>query len=131
MLECAMLSSSYKRSPAIKKEDILYENRTARILKVILDRESKSLIVFIRGTRSIKDTFTYALCTPVSFDHFICSQHEKQNIVSGYAHQGMVSAAGWIRKQCIIVLLEAHILYPHFKIKIVGHSLGGGTAALL
>jgi len=75
--------------------------------------------VFIRGTHSIKDTFTDALCSPVSFDHFICSEHEKHNIVSGYAHQGMVSAAGWIREQCILELLEAHNRYPHFKIKVL------------
>ena len=43
MLECAMLFSNYKRSPVVEKEDILYENRTTRIMKpafkVILDRD--------------------------------------------------------------------------------------------
>ena len=86
---------------------------------VIRDRESKSLLVFIRGTRSIKDTFTDALCAPVSFGHFIWSGHERHNIVSGYAHRGMIAAADWIRKRCIPVLLEAHHQYPHFKIKVL------------
>ncbi|ESW30218.1 hypothetical protein PHAVU_002G134600 [Phaseolus vulgaris] len=141
MLTCAKFFSSCKRSLAFlfaagfEKEDILYRKRTARILKpaftVIRDRESKSLLVFIRGTRSIKDTFTDALCAPVSFDHVICIGHERHNIVSGHAHRGMIAAADWIRKRCIPVLLDAHHQYPDFKIKIVGHSLGGGTAALL
>ncbi|XP_068466538.1 uncharacterized protein [Phaseolus vulgaris] len=140
MLECAKLFSSFKRSPSslfsgLEKKDILSRKRSARILKpaftVIRDRQSKSFIVFIRGTRSIKDTLTDALCAPVPFDHVICIGHERHNIVSGHAHRGMVSAADWIRNRCIPVLHDANKLYPHFKIKIVGHSLGGGTAALL
>lgn len=76
---------------------------------VIRDKESECLLVFVRGTRSIKDTLTDALCAPVSFDH---------NMVSGHAHRGMVAAASWIRKRCIPVLLEALHQYPHFKIKV-------------
>ncbi|KAK7367018.1 hypothetical protein VNO80_09025 [Phaseolus coccineus] len=96
MLTCAKFFSCCKRSLAFlfaagfEEEDILYRKRTARILKpaftVIRDKESKSLLVFIRGTRSIKDTLTDALCAPVSFDHFICSDHERHN-VSGHAHR--------------------------------------------
>jgi len=86
---------------------------------VIRDKESKSLIVFIRGTRSIKDTLTDALCAPVSFDHFICNGHESNNIVSGHAHRGMIAAANWIRERCIPVLREAHKRYPQFKIKVL------------
>ncbi|XP_047182469.1 uncharacterized protein LOC124848743 [Vigna umbellata] len=101
-------------------------NFASQILKpaftIIRDKESKCLLVFIRGTRSIKDTLTDALCAPVSFNH---------NTVSGHAHRGMDAAASWIGERCIPVLLKALHQYPHFKIKIVGHSLGGGTAALL
>jgi len=100
-------------------------NFACQILKpaftVIRDKESKCLVVFIRGTRSIKDTLTDALCAPVSFDHFICSgggRNERHNVVSGHAHRGMVAAADWIRKRCIPVLLEALHQYPHFKIKV-------------
>jgi len=88
-------------------------NFSCQILKpaftVIRDKESKCLLVFIRGTRSIKDTLTDALCAPVSFDH---------NMVSGHAHRGMVAAADWIKKRCIPVLLEALHQYPNFKIKV-------------
>ncbi|BAT99678.1 hypothetical protein VIGAN_10117700 [Vigna angularis var. angularis] len=132
LLTRAMLFSTGKRflaflfAAGFDKEDVLYRKRTSRILKpaftVIRDKESECLLVFIRGTRSIKDTLTDALCAPVSFDH---------NMVAGHAHRGMVAAASWIGERCIPVLLEALHQYPHFKIKIVGHSLGGGTAALL
>ncbi|KHN40420.1 Sn1-specific diacylglycerol lipase alpha [Glycine soja] len=112
------------------KEDVLLRKRTARILRpvftVIRDIESKSVLVFIRGTRSLNDTLTAALCAPVSFEH-----RRNNNIVSGHAHRGMVAAAYWILDYCTPVLKKALDQYPHFKIKIVGHSLGGGTAALL
>ncbi|RDX84965.1 Sn1-specific diacylglycerol lipase alpha, partial [Mucuna pruriens] len=124
-------------SAGFVKEDVLLRKRKARLLKpaftVIRDRETKCLLVFIRGTRSIKDTLTDAIGAPVSFKHFIYSDGKegRNNMVSGYAHRGMVSAAPWIKKRCTPILLDALRLYPHFKIKIIGHSLGGGTAALL
>ncbi|KAG4382598.1 hypothetical protein GLYMA_14G114533v4 [Glycine max] len=44
---------------------------------------------------------------------------------------GMVAAARWIKKHCTTILLEDLCRHPDFQIKIVGHSLGGGTAVLL
>ncbi|CAJ1931041.1 unnamed protein product [Sphenostylis stenocarpa] len=119
------------------KEDVILRKRRARILKpaftVIRDKKSECLVVFIRGTRSIKDTLTDAIGAPVSFSHFVCSDGElkKNNVVSGHAHRGMVAAARWINKHCTPILLRELLQYPHYQIKIVGHSLGGGTAALL
>ncbi|XP_027914510.1 uncharacterized protein LOC114173991 isoform X2 [Vigna unguiculata] len=119
------------------KEDVLLRKRRARILKpaftVIRDKESKCLFVFIRGTRSIKDTLTDVIGAPVSFNHFICSDGElkRNNVVSGHGHRGMVAAARWIKKHCTPKLLDELRQYPDFQVKIVGHSLGGGTAAIL
>ncbi|QCD90841.1 uncharacterized protein LOC114174688 [Vigna unguiculata] len=132
LLRRTMLFSSPKRyltflfAAGFEHEDVLQRERTSGILKpaftVIRDQESKCLLVFIRGTRSIKDIVTDALCAPVPFNH---------SMVSGHAHSGMAASADWIRERCVPLLLEALRQYPHYKIKIVGHSLGGGTAALL
>ncbi|WJX23484.1 hypothetical protein P8452_12689 [Trifolium repens] len=43
----------------------------------------------------------------------------------------MVAAARWIAKLCTPTLLKALGECPDFSVKVVGHSLGGGTAALL
>ncbi|GAB2217803.1 hypothetical protein Droror1_Dr00001015 [Drosera rotundifolia] len=43
----------------------------------------------------------------------------------------MVAAARWIAKLSAPCLLKARDERPDYKIRIVGHSLGGGTAALL
>jgi len=76
--------------------------------------------VFIRGTRSIKDTLTDAIGAPVSFNHFICSDGElkKNNVISGHGHRGMVAAAGWIKKHCTPKLLDELRQYPDFQIKV-------------
>ncbi|BAT99674.1 hypothetical protein VIGAN_10117300 [Vigna angularis var. angularis] len=119
------------------KGDVLLRKRRARILKpaftVIRDKESKCLFLFIRGTRSVKDTLTDAIGAPVSFNHFIYSDGElkRNNVISGHGHRGMVAAARWIKKHCTPKLLDELRQFPDFQIKIVGHSLGGGTAALL
>ncbi|CAJ1931038.1 unnamed protein product [Sphenostylis stenocarpa] len=118
-------------------DDVILRKRRARILKpaftLIRDQKLKCLFVFIRGTRSIKDTLTDAIGAPVSFKHFVCSDGELKmsNVVSGHGHRGMVAAARWISKHCTPKLLDEIRRYPDFQIKIVGHSLGGGTAALL
>ncbi|XP_020217460.1 uncharacterized protein LOC109800933 isoform X4 [Cajanus cajan] len=105
------------------KEDVLLRKRRARILKpaftVIRDRESKCLLVFIRGTRSLKDTLTDAIGAPVSFKHFICSDGvlKRSNMVSGHGHRGMVAAARWIKERCTPKLLDALLQNPGFQIK--------------
>ncbi|KHN40421.1 Sn1-specific diacylglycerol lipase alpha [Glycine soja] len=144
LLKRAKLFSSRKELEALlfdngfTKEDVLLRKRTARILKpaftVVRDKELKCLFVFIRGTRGIKDTLTDAIAAPIPFSHtFISSDGNlrRNNTVSGHAHRGMVTAARWIRKRCTTTLLLALHENPGFKIKIIGHSLGGATAALL
>ncbi|KAG4403010.1 hypothetical protein GLYMA_01G012200v4 [Glycine max] len=108
----------------IPKEDVLLRKKRARILKpaftVIRDKESKCLLVFIRGTQSLKDTLTDAIGAPVSFNHFICSDDgelKRNNKVSGHGHRGMVAAARWIKKHCTTILLEDLRRHPDFQIK--------------
>jgi hypothetical protein len=43
----------------------------------------------------------------------------------------MLAAARWIRSQTQASLADALAQNPGYSLKIVGHSLGGGTAAML
>lgn len=115
----------------------------------------------IRGTHSIKDTLTAATGAVVPFHHSVLDDGGISNLVLGYAHCGMVAAARWIAKLSTPTLLKAVEQHPDYEVKvriyhfftlsciirrhvfmflnnkvsirfqIVGHSLGGGTAALL
>ena len=52
-------------------------------------------------------------------------------VVLGYSHFGMLAAARWLQQQLMGTLQQAMRDHPGYQLKIVGHSLGGGTAAML
>ncbi|XP_068478161.1 uncharacterized protein [Phaseolus vulgaris] len=117
------------------EENVLLREAKAGILKpaftIIADHEMRCLLLLIRGTHSIKDTLTAVTGNVVPFHHTVVHQGGVRDLVLGYAHCGMVAAARWIAKLATPCLLEALGQYPDYKVKIVGHSLGGGTAAIL
>ncbi|XP_047180615.1 uncharacterized protein LOC124847218 isoform X3 [Vigna umbellata] len=117
------------------EENVLLREAKAGILKpaftIIVDHDMRCLLLLIRGTHSIKDTLTAVTGNVVPFHHTVVHQGGVRDLVLGYAHCGMVAAARWISKLATPCLLEALGHYPHYKVKIVGHSLGGGTAAIL
>ncbi|XP_073106661.1 uncharacterized protein [Elaeis guineensis] len=117
------------------QEDVLLQEPKAGLLKpsfaILRDRNSKCFLLLIRGTHSIKDTLTAATGAVVPFHHSVLHEGIVSSPVLGYAHCGMVAAARWIAKCTTSTLLKAVNEYPDFNIKIIGHSLGGGTAALL
>ncbi|PPE02303.1 hypothetical protein GOBAR_DD00637 [Gossypium barbadense] len=122
-------------SAGYSEEDALLHKPKAGLMKpaftIIRDENSKCFLLLIRGTHSIKDTLTAATGAVVPFHHSVLHDGGVSNLVLGYAHCGMVAAARWIAKLTAPCLLKAIAQYPDYKVKIVGHSLGGGTAALL
>ncbi|KAL6010603.1 hypothetical protein ACLOJK_001038 [Asimina triloba] len=132
---------SKKRFPLFLEETgyspeyVLLQEPKAGLLKpaftILVDKNTKCFLLLIRGTHSIRDTLTAATGAIVPFHHTIVNEGGVSNLVLGYAHCGMVAAARWIAKLAKPCLLKALSEYPDYKIKIVGHSLGGGTAALL
>ncbi|XP_076902119.1 uncharacterized protein LOC143556753 [Bidens hawaiensis] len=125
----------FLESAGYSEEDVLLQKPKAGILKpaftIICDKKSKCFLLLIRGTHSIKDTLTAATGGVVPFHHSVLHDGGISNLILGYAHCGMVAAARWIAKLSIPFLLESLKENPGFEVKVVGHSLGGGTAALL
>lgn len=125
----------FLESAGYSQEDVLIQKPKAGILKpaftIIRDSNSKCFLLLIRGTHSIKDTLTAVTGAVVPFHHSVLHDGGISNLVLGYAHFGMVAAARWIAKLSTPFLLKGLDDFPDYKIKIVGHSLGGGTAALL
>ncbi|XP_052208606.1 uncharacterized protein LOC127812258 [Diospyros lotus] len=125
----------FLESAGLMEADVILQKPKAGLLKpaftILCDKNSKCFLLLIRGTHSIKDTLTAATGTVVPFHHSVLHDGGITNLVLGYAHCGMVAAARWMAKLCTPCLLKALDEYPDYKVKIVGHSLGGGTAALL
>ncbi|KAI4325364.1 hypothetical protein MLD38_030770 [Melastoma candidum] len=117
------------------EENVLSHQPKPGILKpaftILVDHDDKRIILLIRGTHSIKDTLTAVTGAVVPFHHTVVREGGVSKVVLGHAHCGMVAAARWIAKlskPCLLKALEEH---PDYKIHIMGHSLGGGTAALV
>jgi pimeloyl-ACP methyl ester carboxylesterase len=53
------------------------------------------------------------------------------NIVLGWSHFGMLASARWIHSEAAKTLNDFLEGRPDWELLVVGHSLGGGTAALL
>ncbi|GFZ13963.1 lipase class 3 family protein [Actinidia rufa] len=125
----------FLESAGFSEADVLLQKPKAGLLKpaftILCDKNSKSVLLLIRGTHSIKDTLTAVTGAVVPFHHSVLHDGGISNLVLGYAHCGMVAAARWIAKLSTSCLLKVIGEYPDYKVKIVGHSLGGGTAALL
>lgn len=85
---------------------------------VLVDHKTKSFLLLIRGTHSIKDTLTAVTGVVVPFHHSVVHEGGVSDLVLGYAHCGMVAAARWIAKlasPCIIKALEK---FPDYKLKV-------------
>ncbi|KAH9305490.1 hypothetical protein KI387_009894 [Taxus chinensis] len=125
----------FLEATSYSKEHVLLQEPKAGILKpaftILIDDKSHSFLLLIRGTHSIKDTLTAVTGAVVPFHHTVLDEGGVSNLVLGYAHCGMVAAARWIAQLATPCLLKALDEYPDYRIKVVGHSLGGGTAALL
>ena len=87
---------------------------------IVLDHDSRSLLVIIRGTHSMKDTLTVVTGAIVPYHHAVLGKDGVQKLVLGYAHCGMVAAARFIAQAAEPILLEAMASHPGYKVKVGG-----------
>ena len=105
---------------------------------LFVHEEQKTACLAIRGTATIHDIVTDLRQVPVPFPEMDSSTLENQkggadewtNVTEGkgLAVCGMASAAMNLFREHIDVLL--HLVRQGYKIRITGHSLGGGVATL-
>ncbi|KAK1601465.1 hypothetical protein QYE76_017333 [Lolium multiflorum] len=117
------------------QSDILTRNCKAKLMKpkftVVRDESTRCFLLFIRGAISVKDRLTAATAAEVPFHHSVSQEGRGTSVVAGHAHCGMVAAARWIADQAIPCISRAVELFPDYRIKIIGHSMGAAIAAIL
>lgn len=114
----------------LKQEDIVhvsFHNRVYQVPFLVgLDHETKSVVVSIRGSITLRDMLTdmSADCDPLANDIGL------PNVV---AHRGMLKTAQYVQEQLEKggYLQEAFGFHPDYDLVLIGHSLGAGVAALL
>lgn len=127
--------AAYKRNPTsmlmrcarVNEDDIIMRNWEANVNKpsfyVVRDRERKALVLGIRGIASVADVLTTFNTNVTKLDQ-TCSSGSKM-------HSGMVASAVSISEMTVNTITDELKHNPTYSLVIVGHSMGGGVAAIL
>ena len=114
----------------IPEGDVLKQEVRAGVLKpsFVLTKDDvlHSIVLSIRGTHSFKDAFTSL--TGASKPHHVV---DSNGVILGYSHFGMLAAARWMKSEVGEDFKRTLEDNPGYQPLIIGHSLGGGTAAML
>lgn len=127
---CLCNLAAVKYTTELRDEDILYATFRNRIFElpfcVIADHKTKSIVLAIRGSISLRDVFTDLTAVPEKI--------EAEGLPpDSMAHKGMLMGATNLRKHLEErgVIDRAFSLHPNYSFIITGHSLGAGVAVLL
>jgi len=85
---------------------------------IFMDHGTKSIVLAIRGTYSVRDAVMDIVSDSVPF-------------LEGWAHRGILDGAMKILQEAEDVFKEALIQNSNYSIVVTGHSLGGGAAQLI
>eukprot|EP00455_Lapot_gusevi_P017279 TRINITY_DN1917_c0_g2_i1.p1 TRINITY_DN1917_c0_g2~~TRINITY_DN1917_c0_g2_i1.p1 ORF type:complete len:781 (+),score=164.57 TRINITY_DN1917_c0_g2_i1:145-2343(+) len=125
---CHCSINAFLTRTQIPSSDLLHANLLTDFAQVVyyvsVDRVKKTVVIALRGTMSLQDALTDAFALPETLEKYG---------ISGVAHAGMTRAAAWVmddikQKGIMETFLKDN---PEYGVRVVGHSLGAGTASLL
>ena len=120
----------------IPEADLVYAEFNSKLRSVpyciLLDHEHSHVVLSIRGSLSLEDIVTDVILLPKSLEEI--GNRYGFDGKGQFCHAGVVACF-----ESVMVDLERHRLverllgqqYPGYSLRIVGHSLGAGVAALL
>ena len=133
---CRLHSAAFLKESGITDEtEIVYAYFKSQIVAspyaVVLDHEWKSVVIVIRGTLSFEDVLTDLDVEPRCLKEVDGYEGEAR-----YVHAGMYKTCQWIiedmEKHNILENLYAtQSKFSNYRLRITGHSLGAGCAAIL
>ena len=101
---------------------------------ILLDHESQSVVVSIRGSLSLEDLVTDVMIDPEPMDD-LGQEFGFEDIATGqYCHAGVVACAQNVHQDLQQHGILEQLLgqdYPQYQLRLVGHSLGAATCTLL
>ncbi|KAK9137753.1 hypothetical protein Sjap_008347 [Stephania japonica] len=127
-----LAKGAYRENAAgLAKNSMLREHNVLKFIKnssvmrpgyyIGIDHRNKLIILGIRGTHTVYDLITDIL-----------SSSEREVTFEGYStHFGTAEAARWFLNHEIDTIKKCISKHEGFRLRLVGHSLGGATASLL
>ena len=85
---------------------------------VVADSETKTIVLSIRGTLSLKDVLLDMVC-------------EETTYLDGFTHKGILTGAKNVWSQACASVVSALNINPGYSLVVTGHSLGAGVAVLI
>ena len=132
---CGWKVASVMKSLGISESDMLYANFSNDVgvnpYMILRDLEWKTIIITIRGTLSFEDMVSDVTISPMPLDKL--GEQFGFDGKDEYCHSGMFAGAKWIESDLTKhgILDKAMEAHPDFGLRIIGHSLGAGVAAVL
>ncbi|XP_039446380.1 diacylglycerol lipase-beta-like isoform X1 [Culex pipiens pallens] len=127
---CLCHVSGVRYTSRIRSEDVLHASFKNHVFElpfcVLADHSTKSIVISIRGSLSMRDVFTDLVANAERFEAPGMPPESS-------AHRGMVAGVDCMLKR----LREGNMLericnmYPEYTLVLTGHSLGAGVAILL
>ena len=90
---------------------------------IVRDQKQKKIVLCIRGTLSARDVLTDLCCNSEDFETGGDGLHR--------AHSGMLASARGVAESTKDIIAKELAAHPDYSLVLVGHSLGGGVAAVL
>ncbi|KAL2485929.1 alpha/beta-Hydrolases superfamily protein [Abeliophyllum distichum] len=113
------------RNSMLRGSNVLKFIKNSSVLRpgyyIGIDMRKKLVILGIRGTHTVYDVIT----------DIVSSSHEEVTFEGYSTHFGTAEAARWFLTHEIETIRKCLDKHKGFRLRLVGHSLGGATASLL
>ncbi len=132
---CAWKQTSVLKTLGIEERDFLFANFRNDVnvcpFIVLVDRRCRKILIVIRGTLSFEDMISDVTINPDPLDDV--GEEFGFDGTREFCHRGMLEAAKYVYDdmEARKVLRTAFEENPDYNLRIIGHSLGAGVAAVL
>jgi Lipase (class 3) len=137
---CRLHAAAFMKESGLEESEIAYAQFRCAVkghtpYAIVVDHDWKSVVIVIRGTGSLEDALTDLTLRPTSLEEV-----GKECGFEGtdlYAHAGMLTSTKWIyediQRNGVLdnLLLDEESKLSGYRLRITGHSLGAGCAAIL
>mmetsp|Transcript_8893 Transcript_8893/g.14815 ORF Transcript_8893/g.14815 Transcript_8893/m.14815 type:complete len:775 (-) Transcript_8893:48-2372(-) len=136
---CRLHAAAFMKEAGVEETEVAYAQFRYGVTEcpyaIVIDHDWQSIVIVIRGTLSLEDMLTDLTLRPTCLDKL--GETHGFDGDQRYAHAGMLVSSEWIfsdmaEKGVLSKLLnDAESKFSKYQLRITGHSLGAGCAAIL